>query len=589
MSWSAPSLTALGLLGASMACGLSATNCGGETAPIADGNTPDGGGGGDTDAGPGPQPDVPLVPASKVDVVLVVDDSASMGDKSKVLASSLKTLLAEVSRTNDVHLGVVSSSLGSMGGDVCPDDGVTNGAAHLHTRGANGADVAAAKQGFLAFGGGPGATSDLEAFARDAEDLVRGVGESGCGLEAQLESAYRFLVQPDPWQKVTVDDSSQAKLTGVDATVLAQRAAFLRPDSLVIVLLVTDEDDSNVDPLSLGGQGWAFAANQFPGSTVFRPDGKSTTAPRATSACKTNAGSPDCTSCGFAATCDAASPTCQKIKNDPECQKNGGYFGPTEDPLNVRFHRMKQRYGIDPQFPISRYVDGFTNARIPDRSTEHVETTSGSRRTIGPYVGTPKCTNPLFAASLPTKAGDELCNLPRGPRSRELVVFGVLGGVVPGLVAEDTPAWTQILGANPDGFDERGIDPHMISSTLPRAGLPGPSATRGDNGSDPVHGREWDTGGNDLQYACTLELPVPRTCTASDPSCDCALTPNPPLCSAVSGQQTRAKAYPSPRPLRVAKALGGRAVVGSVCSAGAKGYEATMQALGKRLVSRLAL
>jgi hypothetical protein len=582
-------IAALGLLGAAIAAGGAGASCGGETADgaaIADG----GDGRGDADGGQGPQADVPLVPASKVDVLLVVDDSASMGDKGMVLASSLKTLLAEVSRTNDVHLGVVSSSLGSMGGDVCPDDGVKNGSAHLHTRGANGADVAAAKQGFLAFGGGPGATSDLAAFARDAEDLVRGVGEAGCGLEAQLESAYRFLVQPDPWQKVTLDGNNQAALTGLDATVLAQRAAFLRPDSLVVVLLVTDEDDSNVDPRSVGGQGWAFAANQFPGSTVFRADGKSTTAPRATSACKTNPGAADCTSCGFALSCDPSTPECQKLKSDPECQKNGGYYGPTEDPINVRFHRMKERYGIDPQFPLSRYVDGFTNARIPDRSTEHVETTSGSRRTIGAYAGTPKCTNPLFAATLPSSPGDELCNLPRGPRSRELVVFAVLGGVVPGLVASATPAWAQILGSNPDAFDYSGIDPHMIPSALPRAGLASPSATRGDNGADPVHGREWDTRGNDLQYACTFALPQTRTCTSGDPSCDCALPDmNPPLCGTTLGAQARAKAYPSPRPLRVAKALGDRAVVGSVCAAGAQGYEATMQGLGKRLVSRIAL
>ena len=35
-------------------------------------------------------------------------------------------------------------------------------------------------------------------------ELVKGVGQDGCGLEAQLESVYRFLVQPDPWTEIAV-------------------------------------------------------------------------------------------------------------------------------------------------------------------------------------------------------------------------------------------------------------------------------------------------------------------------------------------------------------------------------------------------
>ncbi len=570
-------------LGASAAT----ASCGKTTDAIADEGTP-GADGGTTPDAEIPE-DVPLVPASKVDILLVVDNSASMGDKSAALAGSIGTLVRGVEATNDVHLGVISSSLGSMGGDTCSSGDAQNGRARLRKTGPDGVAIPSASQGFLAYGGGAGATGDLAAFAKDAEALVRGVGENGCGLEAQLESAYRFLVQPDPWESVQVDGNNQATMgKAVDVQLLAERAAFLRPDSLVIVLLLTDEDDSNVDPLSIGGQGWAFASQQFPGSTVFRPDGKSTTAPRATSACKTAPGSAACTSCGFAATCEASTAECQAIKSDPECQKNGGYYGPTEDELNVRFHRMKERFGVDPQYPLSRYVTGFSSARVPDRATEHVETTVSGRRVIEPYTGAPKCTNPLFAAKLPAAPGDELCDLPRGPRSRELVVFGVLGGVVPAL-ATATPDWTKILGADPGAYDDTGIDPHMIPSTAPRAGLPAPSATRGDNGPDPVHGREWETRGSDLQYACTFTLPVARQCSAADPSCDCARDENPPLCGAAVGQQIRAKAYPSLRPLRVAKELGDRGVIGSICPTDpTKGYDATLETLVARLTSRLA-
>lgn len=567
---------------------IGAIHCGGGTSPLRalpdEGGTSGGEAGVAPDGGP-PNPDaIGATSSSKVDLLLVVDNSASMGDKSKLLGASLDPLLRKVATAGDVHVGVITSSLGTMGGDVCPS---TNGSkaaslAHLSTVGPGDVPLASAAKGFLSFGG-LGA-SNVDAFVADAQTLVNGVGESGCGLEAQLESMYRFLVQPDPWASATVDGNNQSSLVGIDDTLLSQRKAFLRPDSLVVVVMLTDEDDSVADPRSVGGQGWAFMSNQFPGSPVFRADGKSTTAPRPTSACASDPGSPDCTSCGFAATCNASDPACQKIKNDPECQKNGGYYGPTEDQINIRFQRMKERYGLDPQFPISRYVDGFTKEKVPNRAGEH--TVVGA--TVGGYLGTPTCTNPLFAAALPDPGG-ELCNLPKGPRGKDLVVFALIGGV-PEALAGAAPDWTKILGADQAAFNYEGIDTHMIQSANARAGLPPPSATRGDNGTDPINGREWDTAANDLQYACTFQLPTPRTCTAQDSSCDCAdPSRNPPLCGATLGQQVRGKAYPTVRELRVVKELGDRGILGSICPTNpATGYTGTMTTLADRLASHIA-
>ena len=157
-----------------------------------------------------------------------------MGDKAKALSASIGTLLRRIAPAGDVHVGVVSSSLGTFGGDVCPDSGATNQLSHLNMVGPGGVPVANAAKGFLAYGGG--GSTDIDAFVADAESLVKGVGEIGCGLEAQLESAYRFLVQPDPWQRITLNSQNQAQFVGVDDTVLAQRKAFLRPDSLVATL-----------------------------------------------------------------------------------------------------------------------------------------------------------------------------------------------------------------------------------------------------------------------------------------------------------------------------------------------------------------
>lgn len=562
-------------------------HCGGGTTtaqpvPVEGGAVPGDEAGTGVDGGSGVNPDaIGATTSSKVDLLLVVDNSASMGDKSKLLGASLDPLVRKLAAAGDVHLGVITSSLGTMGGDICADGTAQASNARLSTVGADGKPLGSAKAGFLSFGGG--GSTNVDGFIADAQSLVNGVGEKGCGLEAQLESMYRFLVQPDPWASVAVDSNNQSSLQGTDDVLLAQRKAFLRPDSLVVVVMITDEDDSVADPLSVGGQGWAFMSNQFPGSPVFRADGKTTTAPRGTSACAVDPGSPDCTSCGFAATCDSTDASCQKIKNDPNCSKSGGYYGPGEDQLNIRFQRMKERYGVDPQYPIARYVNGLTKSYVPNRDGEHSKTGT----TIDAYKGTATCTNPLFAAALPDPGG-ELCHLPIGPRGKELVVFALIGGV-PESLAGATPSWQKILGTDPGAFNYEGIDTHMIQSASARPGLPPPSATRGDNGSDPINGREWDTAANDLQYACTFSLPTPRTCTAQDSSCDCAdASRNPPLCAATLGQQVRGKAYPTVREMRVVKALGDRGILGSICPGNAaSGYTGTMTTLADRLAPRI--
>jgi hypothetical protein len=580
----------------------------------------------------------------KVDLLFMIDNSSSMGDKQQILADAVPNLVTGLLKPNcvdangkpngatadplgnkdnhygcaggtdpeftpvsDMHIGLVSSSLGSFGGDVCPDTGRFNDHAHLLALAKGGGTVPeAAPSNFLAWFPSstdnqdekrhpkpPNPTGDVAKLNAAFQSIVLGDDQTGCGLEAQMESWYHFLIAPDPWVKIILDPNQQADFQDVDIDLLKQRAAFLRSDSLVAIILLTDEDDSSPDPLSVGGQGWAFDANQFPGSQVFRGDGKTTTAPRGTSACAQNPGSPDCTSCGFAQTCNASDPACQKIKNDPNCQKNGGYYGPTEDQLNVRYQRMKERYGIDPQYPIKRYVDGLTKPRIPDRANEHPVQTNGGKRQIGGYTPVAKCGNPLFSrgriqdgqvvAGLPSAPGDELCNLVPSTRTADLVFFAVVGGVPNQLLykkkdgsnADDNtpttaldpaqrvtpPNWKAILGTDPLNFNYDGIDPHMIQSISPRPNLPAPTAS---DTADIINGREWDTASDDLQYACVFDLPGGgRTCQAGDNSCDCNGQKKPPLCN--GNQQIRAKAYPTVREFEVVRALGDNGIVASLC------------------------
>ena len=50
----------------------------------------------------------------------------------------------------------------------------------------------------------------------------------------------------------------------------------------------------------------------------------------------------------------------RKPETDPECLK-GPIDGVKEDPANLRDTRGKQQYGIDFNYPVERYIEGFTN------------------------------------------------------------------------------------------------------------------------------------------------------------------------------------------------------------------------------------
>jgi hypothetical protein len=604
----------------------------------------------------------------KVDLLFMIDNSASMGDKQAYLATAVPELVArlvtpdcidpanaatdygpstldasgnavcaqgtpEFPAVHDMHIGIISSSLGPRLGDQQPSDGsggeclptatitlpnptgteVTQNnhnddQAHLLTRSTTPADPVdevpladgatgtppAPGSGFLAWfpsspanSGStvtPGAVAETSSgvLLSDFTDLVTGVHEYGCGIESQLESWYRFLVQPDPYASLALSNAqgnAQAQWVGVDTTIIQERHDFLRPDSLVAIVDLTDENDSEIDVRSVTGQGYLFM------STKFYP-------PHGTSECDTNPADPGCSSCQLISG-----------STDPNCALSP-YNSPTDwgYDLNLRHVHMKAKYGLDPQFPIGRYQNGLASTTAPDRSGEYP---SGAAS----YVGTNDCTNPLFAASLPEgsalsanvataeTASDvtTLCNLPAGPRTAGLVYFLHIGGV-PATLLHYTPGnpsanllssadWVKILGQDPLNYNYAGIDPHMIESYQPRAGLPDPSSP---DGTDPISGREWITNQGphldlnvDREYACIFPLTAPRDCSksasgeynvpANGYSCDCSstgLTPEEtsPVCDPNNvTSQLYAKAYPTIRELELSKLLGPQGIVASIC------------------------
>ena len=579
----------------------------------------------------------------KVDLLFMIDNSESMGDKQELLAQAVPDLVnrlvnpdcldatgavvgvsvngacpagqaLEFPPVHDLHIAVVSSSLGGRGSDACPAsqpnpvypelNAHNDDQGHLLNRGDTSVDGSSetpiADEGSLDFlawfptvaanvdAGAPPvpAVTDPNQLVSDFTTLVRGVHEYGCAYAAQLESWYRFLIQPNPFAQILQGPNSpnQRVLDGVDATILQQRAAFLRPDSLVAIFVVTDSNDTTVDPLAMGGdevggEGWEFENSAFPGSDTGG-------APKGTSACAASPTDAACSSCAFPE--NAVDPACTPEK----------YLDPyTTDPLNVRFFHMKQRFGIDPQFPISRYVRGLSLPTVPNRDQEHQN--GGAAYTGDTAAG---CTNPLFAASLPTDPSQELCMLPAGKRSPREVFYVAVTGVPYELLHFDpndaqaslltAQDWVAILGNDPLNYDFSGADPHMLESPTPRAGLPPPTAS---DTADPINGREWDTGGNDLQFACVFTLATPKDCRLPEyaHACYCNSGLNPPLCDPMTPTtQIRGEAQPAIRELAVARALGQQAVVSSMCpihtteaSPGDPlyGYRPAMQAIVDRL------
>jgi hypothetical protein len=525
----------------------------------------------------------------KVDLLLVVDNSASMADKQQLLAQAVPLLVqrlispicvdeeglpttgntdvtgrcalgvSEFQPLHDIHVGVISSSLGSHGAtgasDACVDAGHND---HAHLLGEiRGLPDTYAHLGFLAWDASlkyaPPGDTDPQAFSEKLQELVTSAGDAGCLYPATLEAWYRFLVDPEPPLNVVVEGGVVVR-QGIDATILEQRAAFLRPDSVVAILMLSDKNDCSIQD---EGYGFLIA--------------RATPSFRSTSQCLSNPNDLCCQSCGE----PIANEGCPVIASDPECAK-GTMLAALEDNVALRCYEQKRRFGYELLYPTTRYAEALRSPVVPQAST-------------GALVQ-----NPLFSA-----------NEGQAPRDRGLVFLAGLVGVPwqdladpeslagPGLrylsAAElaATGRWDVMLGdpgANPPVLPS---DPLMVESTADRTTLSivqrhpvtGDSlvpSSSNDPNANPINGHEHaNVNDSELQYACIFELPAPRDCDAADAaaSCDCtaeAAAQRSPLCQPPAGgepgtQQYYAKAYPGLRQLRVLREFGENAVVASIC------------------------
>lgn len=520
--------------------------------------------------------------ATKIDLLLAIDNSRSMADKQAILANAVPDLVEslinppcldqngaplakkeqphgpaeacpkgsgrEFEPILDVHIGIISSSLGGHGGTICADQ---NDQGHLLSRkdpspGAEQIPTYAGK-GFLAWDPdkqlSPPGESEIGSLDDQTPgliptlaDMVKGVGQTGCGFESQLESVYRFLVDPEPYASIKISGETINRV-GKDDALLAARRDFLRPDSLVAIVMLTDENDCSVNE---SGDNYRLAESKH----LARP--RAICADKPNDACCVPCDVPVPAGC-------AVDATCFDDKGAVRLLDKG------EDNINLRCFDQKRRFGKDFLYPTQRYIDAFSQSKLLGANNKTID-------------------NPLFVQTNPSDGS--LIERPGG-----LVFFAGIVGVPwqdiakdphdlkKGLKTSDEMAkdqtWSWLLGDAASGGVP--VDPLMRESVAPRSGknpaldeaLDVDPLTPNNNS---INGQEWNTQGADLQYACIFDVPTTTDCS-NDASCECndPASANP-LCDEKDPQnRIRAKAQPGTRQLEVLRGLGNQGVVGSVC------------------------
>jgi hypothetical protein len=538
---------------------------------------------------------------TQVDLLLMIDNSRSMADKQQILAFAVPDLVGallnpecvddtggpaatqpsdplascptgahrRIVPITDIHVGIITSSLGGHGSDSCSVAGDTqscpggpnpsnNDAGHLVTRQTvcgNSAVPTYGSMGFLAWDPAqklsPPGEAHLGSIAVDPagntttmqpglvpaiKDLVLGVGQLGCGYPSQLESWYRFLVDPDPSDGVVM--GSKGEKPGIDTLLLKQRADFLRRGSLLSIVMLTDSNDCSIKESGT----YYYAAQQqsptMPGTAFHLP--------RARKECATNPDDSCCKSCGQPA------PNCPV---DDTCTANPT-LSDAEDPVNLRCFDQKRRFGIDFLYPIERYTEALRSPMVANHQGDMVQNPLFMDLGMANSVGGVRDPSLVFLTGI---VGVPWQDLARDPA--DLTKGNLTADEMTALDASGASAWDRILGDPQKHAPPKDL--HMIESVTPRAGLPPPGSALG---TDPINGHEYTTS-DDLQYACVFNLPAPRDCSiAGVNGCDCSPGNDNPLCDPnTATKQLSAKAYPGLRELATLKALGSQGIVGSVC------------------------
>ncbi len=199
------------------------------------------------------------------DILFVVDNSGAMGDEQDALFDSIGGFIAELEaqaagELPSLHVGVVSTNLGIGGFPIsgCVGDG--DGAILQSAPRVDGCSPPSNRFIIDVPDGLGGRTRNYAAGTLvEAISCIGRLGESGCGFEQPLQAMHRAL----------------------DGTV-AENAGFLRDGALLVVVILTNEDDCSAsdtelfDPAfeELGPLPWGYRCFEY--GVVCSPDDPAT-------------------------------------------------------------------------------------------------------------------------------------------------------------------------------------------------------------------------------------------------------------------------------------------------------------------------
>jgi hypothetical protein len=175
---------------------------------------------------------LPVVPKHDVDILYVIDDSASVLHLQQSIKDAFPSFLDELVRGDDLpslHIGVITSDLGVLGAeDAQPGPPIGSGPGSCSGFGKNGAlqtnSTTLVTGSFIrdvANGDGTRTTNYTTSLSA-AFSAIASVGSSGCGFEQPLEAMRRAL------------DNHPSNI------------GFLRPQAALVVVPLQDEDDCSV-------------------------------------------------------------------------------------------------------------------------------------------------------------------------------------------------------------------------------------------------------------------------------------------------------------------------------------------------------
>lgn len=607
---------------------------------------------------------VPINNIAKIDLLFVVDNSASMADKQAVMKQAVPAMLnrlvtpncvqkdaagvvirsepgmrsgsdvncsasdlsLEFQPINDIHIGVITSSLGSHGyvGQLsCDEPGKAapekNDRARLIPLVRPNDPNVAGQEPFLSWTG----SGDAVGLGTKFGNYVGAAGETGCGLEATHEAWYRFLVDPEPPSSMSIENN-RAVRGPVDTELLTLRSQFLRPDSLVAVVVLTDENDCSAMD---GGKYYDFAQYGYLTGVV----GSQKNA-EPTDICATDPNNKCCQTC-----IDSPNTGCEEHFTKCPDRSNPPRLPPEEDQNNVRCFQNQRRFGFDLLYPVSRYIDGLSQSQVRGADGDLLTNPLVSGREPGliffagitgiPWqdLATPETLN--VADKLKYLTARELA----GPvdidgQEQPYTYWDLILGK-PGKHAESNYCKEQSNGDGTFKDEECGalpvlpLDPFMVESIEPRTDRADVTSKTNERAKvsitasptwNNVNGHEYNTGAgtapnNDLQYSCIFPLgpfdgeKTAEQCNSDASTCDCgesSAEADKPLCkpqgsATAPGGQFWGKAYPSTRTLEILKGFGENSIAASICpkvtdsSKGDYGYNPAVAAIIDRLAEKL--